>query len=136
MDDSTLLTSTNAAVLRSQVLVIDDNPQYAKIFELLSDELRIDAHIVDSCGEALSHLQKEHCDLILMDWLMPRVDGPCCTKKVRQLAKYRKLPIIAVTGHLQASYELCIQLGMDDYLPIPFTYEQLQEKLYHWLPKR
>ncbi len=136
MDDSVLLKSIDSAVTRSQVLVIDDNPQYARIFELLSDELRIEAHIVDCCGEALKHLQNGHCDLILMDWLMPRVDGPLCTRKVRQLANNRKLPIIAVTGHLQANYDLCIQQGMDDYLPIPFTYEQLQEKLFQWLPKR
>lgn len=122
---------------RSMVLIVDDNPQYAKIFELLSDELKIDAHIVESCSAALEALQNSRFDLIIMDWLMPEVDGPACTGKIRKLAKNHKgIPIIGVTGYLQADETKCIEAGMDDYLAIPFTYEQLQEKLRQWLNEK
>lgn len=124
------------AEYRSKILIVDDNPQYAKIFELLSDELKIDAHIVGSCDDALKALDKTAFDLIIMDWLMPDVDGPACTRKIRLNKARKHIPVIGVTGYLKANHSLCLEAGMDDYLAIPFTYDQLEAKLKEWLKQK
>lgn len=120
------------------VLVVDDNPQYAKIFDLLSDRLGIQFHIVSSCGEAMKALEMFSFDIVLMDWMMPEVDGPMCAKRIRALqAKTgQKFAILAVSGYIQASKKLCLEAGMDDFLEVPFTLEELNEKLCHWLQKK
>jgi CheY-like chemotaxis protein len=118
------------------VLVIDDNAQYGKLLELLSEKLGITAHIVPSCGQAIAALKKLSFDVILMDWLMPEVDGPACTGQIRELEKqlgHNRTPIIGVTGYVKASHEKCLEAGMDDFLPVPFTLEQLHDKLCAWL---
>lgn len=71
-----------------------------------------------------------------MDWRMPVTDGLRCTLQIRELqeAQGHRVPIIAVTAHaLAGDRERCLEAGMDDYLSKPFTLEQLQEKIQHWL---
>jgi|GEM_PF-1212194 Response regulators consisting of a CheY-like receiver domain and a winged-helix DNA-binding domain len=120
------------------VLVVDDNPQYAKIFELLSDSLGIQFHIVNSCGEAVKALEMFSFDVVLMDWMMPEVDGPMCARKIRSLQEQsgQKFAIVAVSGYMSLSKERCLQAGMDDFLQVPFTLEELNAKLCEWLQKK
>ena len=117
------------------VLVVDDNPQYAKLFDLLSDSLNITAHVVTCCTDAAELLKQHDFDLVLMDWVMPEEDGPQCTARIRQWEKKsgKRIPIIGVSGYVQATMEKCIEADMDDFLSIPFTLEDLQAKIAYWL---
>lgn len=118
------------------VLVIDDNPNYAKLFELLADSLGIEALIVNSCCEGLTLLESQCFDIIIMDWFMPEVDGVGCTGKIRayeQAAGKRRCAIIGVSGYSLATNARCVDAGMDDFLSVPFTYEELHQKLTLWL---
>jgi len=121
---------------KPRALIIDDKPEYARLFELLSESLGITAHIVNSCQEGLKALEESKFDIILMDWLMPDVDGPECACRIRMIEKSAggHVPIVGVSGYVEASREECIAAGMDDFLPIPFTYEQLRDILCKWLP--
>lgn len=130
--------NTPTQALKPVVLVIDDNPQYAILFDLLSENLGITVRIVTSCDEAIHVIDKFAFDIILMDWLMPEIDGPACTTKIRQIEKEtgRHTPIIGVSGYIRATREKCIAAGMDDFLAVPFTLEQLQDKLREWLHEK
>lgn len=120
------------------VLIIDDQPEYAKLFELLSDRLGVTVHIVNTCAEGLRALDKYSFEVVLMDWLMPEVDGPQCACLIRnkEKGKNRRIPIIGVSGYVGASREECIKAGMDDYIPIPFSLSELQEVLCKWMPEQ
>lgn len=120
------------------VLIIDDQPEYARLFDLLADSLGITAHIASSCEEGLKALRLFSFDVVLMDWLMPEVDGAECACKIREIEKVDggRIPIIGVSGSVKASHSECLAAGMDDYLPIPFTLEQLHEILCKWLKKK
>lgn len=122
---------------KPHVLIIDDQPEYAKLFELLAESLGIEAHLVNSCQEGMKALQTSKFDIILMDWLMPDVDGAECACRIRknEQSSGGHIPIIGVSGYIKATREECLAAGMDDYLPIPFTYEQLHDILCKWLPK-
>lgn len=123
---------------RPLVLIIDDQPEYARLFELLSDSLGIKSYIVNSCQEGLKALETIKFDIILMDWLMPDTDGPECACKIRKIEETAggRVPIIGVSGYVKASRQECLDAGMDDYLAIPFTLEQLQDVLAKWLKKK
>ncbi|MDZ4833094.1 MAG: response regulator [Candidatus Melainabacteria bacterium] len=120
------------------VLIVDDNPEYARLFELLADRLGIAVHVVNSCADAIEALQLYRFDIIIMDWVMPDVDGPTCTRKIRIIEKKTDshTAVIGISGHENATYAACIESGMDDYLKIPFTLEELNDKLTQWLEKR
>ena len=123
------------------VLVVDDDEIHQKLLLLLADSLGITARIAGSCAEAIEELKVSSFDLILMDYRMPEVDGCICTKRIRTMSEHAvgshdRVPIIGVTAHIQPeSKHICIQAGMDDYLPKPFTLEELKEKIEYWLSK-
>lgn len=139
MPDSEKWFSVPAGEVKSKpkVLIIDDNPQYAKIFELLSDKLGIRAYVVSSCSEAMDALNRESFDVILMDWFMPEIDGLLCTKKIRALEEKqgKRTPIIGVSGYMSANREKSLDGGMDDFLSVPFTIEDVRDTLNKWLRK-
>jgi CheY-like chemotaxis protein len=119
------------------ILVVDDDPTHHKLLELLARRLEITVHMVSSCGEALESLSMFSFDLILMDYRMPEIDGCACAKHIRQMKDIQYIPIIAVTAHVvQGSREECVEAGMDDFIPKPFTLETLHEKICFWLQKK
>ncbi len=117
------------------ILVVDDHEAQRRLFELLADRLSITAHVVQSGEEALEAVETYRFDIILMDVVMPKMDGLECTQKIREWEKKSggHVPIIAVTACvLPGDEERCLAAGMDDYLAKPFTLEQLKEKIAKW----
>ena len=119
---------------RPAILVIDDHPDYARLFELVSEVLGITVNIVSTCSDAASAIEKYEFDLIFMDWIMPEEDGPACTKRLRKLETRlgRRVPIVGISGYIHASKAKCLEADMDDFLSVPFTMEELQDLLKKW----
>jgi len=117
------------------ILVVDDDQVHLKLMELLAEQLGIIPYMASSCAEAIEALRMFSFDAILMDYRMPLVDGCECAKQIRELNDIRKnIPMIMVSAHvLDDGQELCRGSGMDDYLPKPFSINELKEKLEHWI---
>jgi CheY-like chemotaxis protein len=78
--------------------------------------------------EALQALERQSYDLILMDIMMPELDGLEATKVIRQRWPVDGPRIIAVTAYaLKYSKTMCLDAGMDDYISKPFQIEELAE---------
>jgi len=124
--------------LQGKVLLVEDHPvnqQYA--VQILRD-LGVDVDLVGNGVEALSRLQEQRYDLVLMDCQMPEMDGYRATALIRQGEEEngsQRLPIIALTANaMLEDRQRCISAGMDDYLPKPFTKAQIAMLLQRWLP--
>lgn len=116
-----------------RVLVVEDNAANRYVAEALLTGLQCPATIVASGREALELLQGQEFDLILMDCQMPGMDGYETTRRVRALLS-KKVPIIAMTANAMAEdRKLCLEAGMDDFLPKPFGRQALNEVLCKWL---
>ena len=93
-------------------------------------------HIVDIASnghEALSKLEDNHYDLVLMDVQMPQIGGLEATRLWREREQelgLKRLPIIAMTAHaMRGDRERCIQAGMDGYVSKPFQQATLQQEI-------
>ncbi|HCS44536.1 MAG TPA: two-component system sensor histidine kinase/response regulator [Pseudomonas sp.] len=120
-----------------KVLLVDDDVR--NIFALTSALEQKGAVVVIGRNgrEAIERLNEvEDIDLVLMDVMMPEMDGFEATTLIRKDPRWRKLPIIAVTAKaMKDDQERCLQAGSNDYLAKPIDLDRLFSLIRVWLPK-
>ena len=118
-----------------KVLIVDDDIR--NIFALTSVLERHNMQIVpaETGREAIRRLQEQpDIDIVLMDIMMPEMDGMDTMRAIRQLPQFKTLPIIAVTAKaMKGDREKCIEAGAWDYLSKPVDTEQMLSVLRAWL---
>ncbi len=109
------------------ILIAEDNPINQKLASTVLTKMGYAPDIANNGLEALAALDIKSYDLILMDVLMPEMDGLEATIAIKKNIAYQKRPIIvAVTANaLEGDREKCIVAGMDDYLSKPFKMDEL-----------
>jgi CheY-like chemotaxis protein len=129
------LHRSNDDLLNKQVLVVDDDVR--NIFALSSVlERRGMKVLTASTGhEAISILDSSpDVRIVLMDVMMPEMDGYETMRFIRQNPSYRRLPIIALTAKaMKGDREKCLEAGASEYLAKPVNTEQLLSALRMWL---
>lgn len=120
-----------------KVLLVDDDVR--NIFALTSalEQKGAIVEIGRNGREAIERLeQHDDIDLVLMDVMMPEMDGFEATRLIRQQARWRKLPIIAVTAKaMKDDQQRCLQAGANDYLAKPIELDRLFSLIRVWLPQ-
>lgn len=113
-----------------KVLIVDDNHNIA---ETIADYLELEGMTIDCAyhGEAALNLVKEnHYDVIIMDIMMPKLDGISAVKKLRE-EQFCNTPILFLTAKDQLEDKIAaFKAGGDDYLLKPFAMEELCLRLY------
>ncbi|MCL8298324.1 response regulator [Pseudomonas mosselii] len=120
-----------------KILLVDDDVR--NIFALTS-ALEHKGAIVEigrNGREAIECLEaNDDIDLVLMDVMMPEMDGYEATRLIRQQPRWRKLPIIAVTAKaMKDDQQRCLQAGANDYLAKPIDLDRLFSLIRVWLPQ-
>ena len=125
---------TDLQTNKQSILVVDD---YDDIRELLSTRLkRLGYRVLEAAdGKAAVDLaEREHPNLILMDFNLPILDGFVATKYIRQLDQLQDVPIVGMTAHgKDYSRSLAIASGCNDYLEKPLDLNELDQVLKRYL---
>ncbi len=112
------------------VLVVDDEEH---IVELISYNLESAGYKVvkADCGEkALEKLKSCPADLVVLDWMLPGMDGIEVLKQIRRSAQWKKMPIILLTAkNDEISKVVGLEVGADDYLSKPFGVHELLARI-------
>ena len=120
-----------------RILLVDDDVR--NIFALTSalEQRGATVEIGRNGREALEKLdQVRDIDLVLMDVMMPEMDGLEATRRLRQDPRFAKLPVIAVTAKaMKDDQEQCLAAGASDYLAKPVDLDRLFSLLRVWMPK-
>lgn len=120
-----------------KVLVVDDDMR--NIFALTSALESVGMEVVfsENGKEAISCLSdSQEIDLILMDIMMPEMDGYEAMKTIRRMEEFDSIPIIALTAKaMKHDRQKCIDAGASDYISKPVNLEQLMSLLKVWLHK-
>ena len=125
-----------ASILRgARILVVEDNLSNQQVAREILRRMGAHVTIADSGLRALETIEKEVFDAILMDIEMPELDGFETTRIIRSEARFRDLPIIAMTAHaMKEDRDKCIAIGMNDYVSKPLSPEALFSVLSAWAP--
>lgn len=120
-----------------RLLLVEDNEINQLVARGMLDKLGYQVKAVGSGEQALELLEREQFDLILMDCMMPDLDGFEATRMIRkQEPEGERVPIIAITANTaEGAQSRCMAAGMDDYLPKPIHLNELEAILRHWLPE-
>ncbi|MBI3675363.1 MAG: HAMP domain-containing protein, partial [Proteobacteria bacterium] len=129
------LTSSDEDLVNRTVLLVDDDAR--NIFALSSVLERRGMRVLTATtgNEAIQLVESTPgIAIVLMDIMMPEMDGYQTMQAIRQNAAYRRLPIIALTAKaMKGDREKCLEAGASDYLAKPVNTEQLLSALRMWL---
>jgi CheY-like chemotaxis protein len=119
------------------ILVVEDDVRNVFALTSLLEPKGARVTIARNGREALSALQKAPgIDLVLMDVMMPEMDGLEATREIRKDPRWARLPIIALTAKaMRDDQERCVAAGASDYLAKPLDAEMLFSLLRVWMPK-
>ncbi len=120
----------------ANVLIVDDNTINLSIAVGLLEPLQVKCEVAQSGKEALEKIREKQYDLILMDHMMPEMDGVETSIEIRRTIPDADFtPIIALTANvLEGSKEMFLKAGMVDMISKPIDIKELNMKMIKWLP--
>jgi signal transduction histidine kinase/DNA-binding response OmpR family regulator/HAMP domain-containing protein len=127
-----------SAIDGTRILVVDDDFRNIFAMSALLERGHADVHVAESGADALEMLeQTPDVDIVLMDIMMPVMDGYETMRAIRTIQRFEELPIIAVTGKVTpGERQRCLDAGASDYVPKPVDTAELLTALKPWLPSR
>lgn len=117
-----------------KILLVEDNEINQEISKELLVMNNASVTIAGNGQEALNILQNESFDLILMDCMMPVMDGYAATDEIRKIPKYADLPVIALSANaMQSDIDKVLEHGLNDHISKPIDYENMIRTIAKWL---
>jgi CheY-like chemotaxis protein/signal transduction histidine kinase len=129
------LSETDPALAGKRVLVVDDDARNLFAITTILEQHEMQVAYAENGQQAIDALRGNGpFDIVLMDVMMPEMDGYEATRRIRAQPEHKQLPIIALTAKaMQGDREKCIQAGASDYITKPVDSDQLVSLLRVWL---
>ncbi len=113
-----------------KILIVEDDSDMADLIQMTLDHWGYDSVTAKNGKEAVDMADYQLPDLVLLDIMLPKMDGFEAARLIRQNPKTHSIPILAVTAKaLRKDREECLKNGCNDYISKPFTVEELASKI-------
>ena len=121
----------------ANILIVDDNERNRNLLNKIILALKYNPSLADNGVSALSQLEKQSIDLVLLDILMPKMDGYEVLERIKSSKDLRHIPVIMISAIDELeSVVRCIEEGADDYLTKPFNPTLLKARINACLEKK
>ncbi len=122
--NTTMATQTKPSGARHRALVIEDNPDIGRLVRMHLRDINIQSDVVTSGEAGLHSFQKNEYDLVIIDIMLPGIDGLDVCREIRKASSY--IPILMLTAKSsEIDRVLGLEIGADDYLTKPFSIAEL-----------
>ncbi len=116
--------------MKIKILIVEDNPDMIDMHQKILDHWGYGSITAKNGKEAVDMAVSQLPDLVLLDIMLPNMDGLEAARLIRQNPKTHSIPILAVTAKVSPEdREECLQNGCNDYLSKPFTPKELVSKI-------
>lgn len=120
-------------LLGFRVLMVEDNELNQMVVKEMLKKVNLDITIANNGLEALQWLDKAEFDIVLMDVQMPEMDGITAVRRIREQARFKDLPVIAMTAHaMSGDREKSLEAGMNEHITKPVSPKVLFNCLTSW----
>ena len=122
----------------ANILLAEDIDMNVNVAKALFKPFEFNIDVASNGKLALEMIQKKKYDLVLMDHMMPVMDGIEATEAIRRLPEdyYKKLPIIALSANvIESTRKLFMRAGMNDFISKPIQIDEATKMFLKWLPK-
>jgi CheY-like chemotaxis protein len=128
---------SNKSLAGKRALIVDDDVRNIYALTSVLEQYNMNIVSADNGRDAIKLLQNDGAiDVVLMDIMMPEIDGLDTTREIRKIPERKDLPIIAVTAKaMKGDRDRCLEAGAWDYLSKPVNTEQLLSVLRLWLQR-
>ena len=129
------LHESDPVLAGKKALIVDDDMRNIYALTSLLERHKMNVVYAESGADGLEQLAKNpDIDVVLMDVMMPEMDGYEAMRRVRAMEQYRNLPMIALTAKaMKGDREKCMEAGASDYITKPIDAQQLVSLLRVWL---
>ena len=129
------LHEDSSVLADKRVLIVDDDIRNIFAMTSILEPHQMQTYSAENGRDAIDTLKENpDIDIVLMDIMMPDMDGYETMRTIRRLSRFRSLPIIALTAKaMKGDREKCIEAGASDYISKPVDTEQLISVLRSWL---
>jgi CheY-like chemotaxis protein len=134
--------SRDAAIEGRRILIVEDDVRNVFAVTSVLEPRGAVVQIARNGREAIEALEKSQqdsqrrIDLVLMDVMMPVMDGIAAMREIRKRAEWKKLPVIMLTAKaMKDDQEQCLAAGANDYMPKPLDVEKLLSLVRVWMPR-
>ena len=119
---------TNSSA-KERILVVDDTPDNLRLIKAMLASQNYQLILVNNGAKALEEVMLHPPDLILVDVMMPGMDGYEVTQRIRSSPKLPFIPILLITAHDNASLAKGLDLGADDFIRKPVSMDELTARV-------
>jgi hypothetical protein len=129
------LYQTDATLAGKKVLIVDDDMRNIFALTSLLERHKMEVVYAENGRQGIAELQNTPgINIVLMDVMMPEMDGYETMQAIRNMPQFASLPMIALTAKaMKGDREKCIEAGASDYITKPVDTEQLLSLLRVWL---
>jgi len=129
------LHDPNAILAGKKILIVDDDIRNIFAMTSLLERYKINVISAETGKAGIEALHKAgDIDLVLMDIMLPEMDGYDTMRAIRQMYSFKQLPIVALTAKaMKGDREKCIGAGASDYIAKPVETEELLSLVRNWL---
>ena len=123
--------------MATQALIVEDDPAIQELIRYTLEKSGMKATAASSAEEALSALKSILPDVVLIDWMLPKMSGLALARQLREATRTENLPIIMVTARGEEADRVAgLEQGADDYLVKPFSPRELLARIQAVLRRR
>ncbi|MHB0990462.1 MAG: HAMP domain-containing protein [Burkholderiales bacterium] len=126
---------TDPMLAGKKILIVDDDVRNIFSLTAVLERHRMEVYSAENGKDAINLLKKSpNIEMVLMDVMMPEMDGYETMREIRKIPRFRNLPIISLTAKaMKGDRKKCIEAGASDYITKPVNTEQLLSLLRVWL---
>ena len=116
--------------MKKKILVIDDEEHILELLKINLEFSGYDTYAYDTGKDVLEIIEKTNPDLILLDLMLPEIDGIEICKRIRRNPKFNKIKLLILSAKSdEIDKILCLEIGADDYITKPFSLRELLARI-------